>query len=140
MKTISVLNEFTDSPGLRHCSISDKSGEEFYHSILNKAFAEAWKNGEKLTLMLDYTSGYASSFLDEALGNLVYDFSLVVIKENVIIISDQEPHWKKMIEEKTYPQWEERREKGDRPKSTTQHSPWFRLVNNQLIENVWETP
>jgi hypothetical protein len=140
MKTITILNDFTDSPGLRHCDISERSGEEFYHMILNRAFAEAFSAGQKLTVILDYTSGYASSFLDEAFGNLVYDFTLKVVKEKVSIISEQEPHWKKMIEEKTYPQWEERRLSGERPIVTAEHPSWYRLINNQLIAEVWESP
>lgn len=140
MKTITILTEFTDSPGLRHCNISEKSGEEFYHKILNKAFAEAFSANQKLTVILDYTSGFASSFLDEAFGNLVYDFTLTIVKHSVFIISDQEPHWKKMIEEKTFPQWEERRVRGERPIVTAQHAAWVRLINNQIVEEIWETP
>ena len=37
MKTIRVF-DFTEYPGLRHCSISDDSGEEYYHKILNKEY------------------------------------------------------------------------------------------------------
>lgn len=58
---------------------------------------------------LDNTAGYASSFLDEAFGNLVFDFTLDNVKRMVEIISNQEPHWKDMIEKQTYQQWEERR-------------------------------
>ena len=36
METINI-KDFSEYPGLRHCSISDDSGEEFYHKILNKA-------------------------------------------------------------------------------------------------------
>lgn len=138
MKTISVLENFSEFPGLRHCDISDKSGEEFYHTVLNTSFKEAYETKDKLTVDLDKTAGYASSFLDEAFGNLVYDFTLEVVRRNVIIISIQEEHWKDMIENQTYLQWEERRKSGQRPKVTKNHPAWFRLVNEVLTSDVWE--
>lgn len=140
MKTISVLNDFSENPNLRHCSISDNSGEQFYHSVLNTAFKNAYENGEKLTVNLDGTAGYASSFLDEAFGNLVYDFTLDKVKNNVEIISEQEPHWKQMILTQTYPEWEDRRKNEKPPKVTIDHPAWFRLIDNQLISNTWEHP
>jgi len=138
MKIISVLENFSEFPGLRHCDISDKSGEEFYHTVLNITFKEAVEADDKLTVNLDKTAGYASSFLDEAFGNLVYDFTLEVVRKNVIIISIQEDHWKEMLENQTYIQWEDRRVSGQRPKVTKNHPAWFRLVNGELKEEVWE--
>ena len=99
---ISVLNDFSEFPGLRHCDISDRSGEEFYHSVLNKAFKKAYEMNEKLVVCLDETDGYASSFLDEAFGNLVYDFTLNIVKNHIEIISEEEPHWKELIENQTF--------------------------------------
>jgi hypothetical protein len=42
MKTISVLEDFSEFPALRHSIVSDESGEKFYHNVLNKAFKEAY--------------------------------------------------------------------------------------------------
>jgi len=140
MKTISVLENFSEFPALRHCNISDKSGEEFYHTVLNKEFKEQFAKGEKLTVNLDNTAGYASSFLDEAFGNLVYDFTLEKVKNHIEIISVQEPHWKTMIEEETFLQWEERRKGNKEPKVTKSHGEWFRLINNEIKSGIWEQP
>jgi hypothetical protein len=140
MKTISVLENFSEFPGLRHCNISDKSGEEFYHTVLNKEFKEQFEKGEQLTVNLDSTAGYASSFLDEAFGNLVFDFTLHNVKNYIKIISNQEPHWKKMIETETYLQWEQRRISKENPKVTAKHNAWFRLINNKIISEIWEQP
>ncbi len=140
MKTISVLENFTEFPALRHCNTSENSGEEFYHKVLNAEFKEAFEKGEKLLVDIDNTAGYASSFLDEAFGNLVYDFTLEVVKKNVEIISTQEPHWKDMIENQTYLQWEERRKEAKMPKVTALHEPWYRLTNKQLKVEIWEHP
>jgi hypothetical protein len=138
MNTISVFKDFSEFPALRHCNISDNSGEEFYHKVLNKVFKEAFEKDEKLEVNLDNTAGYASSFLDEAFGNLVYDFTLEVVRKYISIISDQEPHWKDMIENQTYSQWETRRKNNQRPIVTKDHEPWFRFVNNEIKSEVWE--
>lgn len=140
MKTISVLEDFSEFPALRHCNISDESGEKFYHNVLNKAFKEAYEKNEKLTVNLDATAGYASSFLDEAFGNLVYDFTLDIVKSKIEIISEQEPHWKDMILNQTFQQWEARRKSNQQPKVTVYHEAWFRLINNELRQEIWELP
>lgn len=140
MSTIKVKEDFSEYPGLRHCSISDKSGEEFYHKILNSRFKEAYESNSKLVVNLDDTSGYASSFLDEAFGNLVYDFTLGEVQKRISIVSEDEPDWKVMIQTKTYPQWEDRRRKKERPKVTEAHLGWYRLVGGKLEFDLWEQP
>lgn len=140
MKEITILNSFSEFPGLRNCSISDNSGEEFYHKVLNKEFTSAYNTGEKLKIDLDRTAGYASSFLDEAFGNLVFDFTLSIVEKNIEVVSNQEPHWKEMIENKTFPQWEKRRKEKENPKVTKEHEAWYRLIDNKLQLNVWEHP
>lgn len=140
MSTLSIYEDFSEFTGLRHCDISDNSGEEFYHKVLNKAFVEALEQKEKLIVNLDKVDGYASSFLDEAFGNLVFDFTMEKVRKNIEIVSEQEPHWKKMIENRTYKQWEERRKKGDKPKVTANHQAWYRLHNNEFKLDVWEKP
>ncbi len=137
---ISILKNFSEYPGLRHCKISDKSGEEFYHSVLNDKFYEVFSNNDKLIVDLDNTGGYASSFLDEAFGNLVFDFTLDKVKNKIEIISIQEPHWKDMILDKTFKEWENRRLQKINPIVTITHKPWYRLVENNLIKEVWESP
>lgn len=137
-KNISVLGSFTEYPGLRHCKISDDSGEEFYHKVLNKEFKKALDNNEILIINLDNTAGYAPSFLDEAFGNLVYDFSMETVEKNIEIISEQEPSWKDMIYKETFVQWEDRRKKNETPKITGNHSEWYRLnTDNELEYKVW---
>ena len=140
MKTLSIYEKYSEYTGLRHCDISENSGEDFYHKVLNGAFQTAIQANEKLTVILDKVDVYASSFLDEAFGNFVYDFTLEKVKKNVEIISEQEPHWKEMIETKTYLQWEERRKNKQNPKITEKHPAWYRIVNNESKLDVWEHP
>ena len=61
MKTLKV-SDFSEYPGLRHCNISDDSGELFYHKILNSEFKKSYENKEVLTFILDGTAGFAPSF------------------------------------------------------------------------------
>ncbi len=137
---INILHSFTEYPGLRHCSISDNSGEEFYHLILNKSFYDSLNKNEKLYVDLDNTGGFASSFLDEAFGNLVYDFTLEKVKNIVEIISIEEPHWKEMIFEKTFLEWESRRKEKIKPVVTKIHEPWYRIEDNNIVSKIWEYP
>jgi hypothetical protein len=137
---ISVLESFSEFPGLRHCKISDDSGEQFYHQILNSKFAQAIEDDLKLVVDLDNTAGYAPSFLDEAFGNLIYDFTSSEVNKRLEIISIQEPSWLEMFSEQTFPQWEQRRIKNDPPKVTEIHDAWFRYLNKELIKKVWLKP
>jgi len=141
MRTFDISVDYSPFTGLRHCEYSENSGEAFYHDYLNQAFKDALDANEKLTILLDGGEGYAPSFLDEAFGNLVYDFTLKIVKPNIILLSTQEPHWIDMIQNQTYLQWEERRIRNEPPKVTKQHKPWFRKdQNNNFISAVWETP
>jgi hypothetical protein len=140
MKVISVAAEFTEYPGLRHSSISQDSGEDFYHSILNPAFAEAYRSQSPLCIELDLVDGYAPSFLDEAFGNLVYDFGEEAVLRLLHITSDEEPQWIPMLTKQTYPQWEKRRRLGETPKVTAKHPAWFRLEDGTLKQAIWEQP
>lgn len=132
------IADIMEYPGLRNCNISDDSGEEFYHSYLNKAFYDVFEKKENLVIDLDGTAGYASSFLDEAFGNLVYDFTLENVKKYVSIKSSEEPHWKSMIETKTFIEWEKRRREGKRPTVTQNHLPWYRIQEGVMERKVWE--
>ncbi|WP_094507048.1 STAS-like domain-containing protein [Brucella thiophenivorans] len=67
MKTISIANDFTKYPGGRYRKHGNGSGEEFR----NRYLVPALQNNEPLTIILDGTVGYSSSFLEEAFGGLV---------------------------------------------------------------------
>lgn len=131
-KTISIKDEFGLYTGLRHIKVSEKSGEEFYHKILNKEFKKCIEKKETLTVDLDGVRGYSPSFIDEAFGNLVYDFGLENVKKYLIIKSIDKPFWKQSIETETYKLWEQRRLNGQAPIKTSEHENWWRMKNNEL--------
>lgn len=135
-KTIKV-REYSEYPGPRYVDQGEYSGEDFYHVVLNKAFVEVYKSGDILNVDLDNTAGYMSSFLDEAFGNLIYDFGKNIVEQHLHIISNQEQDWIEMLQNESYPQWEQRRLKKEKPKKTVSHDEWFRLEENVLKCQIW---
>jgi len=131
------MKEFSEYPKLRYSSLSENSAEKFYHDFLNERFAEAFLVNLKLEVDIDNTAGYTSSFLDEAFGNLVFDYSFDVVNTNLIVISNDEPYWLDMIKNETFPEWEKRRKDKKPPQKTTPHPAWYRLVNNKLEKKIW---
>ena len=138
MKTYIVSKDYFPLTGLRYCKRSAHSGEDFYHQKLNAWFADAYENQEIMSVVLDGgEDGYGPSFLDEAFGNLVYDFGLEIVKQWLIIDSSGDPEWGESIETETFPIWEENRKKGIVPLKTEEHEEWFKVEGGKLEKKVW---
>lgn len=69
MKHYHIATQFTQYPGFRYREHSEGSGQEFREKILH----EIMKTGSPVEIDLGGTSGYPSSFLEEAFGGLVRD-------------------------------------------------------------------
>lgn len=138
-KLIIIIADYSNSPGPRYCYQGDDSGEDFYHKVLNNTFKIALESKKILEINLDGPDGYASSFLDEAFGNLVFDFGLENIKQSIKVISTEEPEWIDMLGNETYLQWEQRRKNNQVPKKTIEHEAWWRynFTNNSIEKDVW---
>jgi len=138
-KVTIIISDYSNSPGPRYCYQGDDSGEDFYHKILNEKFNDAIKKNLEIVINLDGPDGYASSFLDEAFGNLVFDFCLKNVQNHIKIISSEEPEWIDMIEKETYPQWEQRRNSDLPPRKTVEHEAWWRFnkANNSSEKKLW---
>jgi hypothetical protein len=67
MQKISVARDFTRFPSGRYKRNGETSGEAFRERFLEAPI----RNGEKVTVELDGTIGYGSSFLEEAFGGVV---------------------------------------------------------------------
>lgn len=67
MKTINIAKDFSPFPGGRYKTDGKFSGEGFREEFLEPNI----KNNESITILLDGTRGYGSSFLEEAFGGLV---------------------------------------------------------------------
>lgn len=89
---IKVATDFSMYPGARYKTDGKFSGEEFFEKILVVKFEYALTSGEKLTIDLDGTCGYATSFLSEAFYKLGLKFGAAKVWDNLIIISLEEPY------------------------------------------------
>lgn len=116
-KIVIRVLDFTEDPGPRYIRQdvpgTMTSGEAYYLTVLNKEFARCYLEKKQLVIALDGVSGYPSSFLDEAIGELVYDFSKEVVSR---LLDFETVMYKKrvtQVKEETYTQWETRRIKKD---------------------------
>lgn len=128
--------DFTEYPGPRYDNQGPESGERFYVEKLNPAFLRCYKKGSMLVVNLDGTAGFASSFLDEAFGQLTYDFGAALLDDILLIESVDEPEWPRMIKEETIPQWQKRREDGKAPKVTMKYRVYGINDEGVIIERV----
>ena len=69
--TYRIAEEFSVTPGGRFKKHGPYSGEEFREDVLRTLLQRAVGADEKLTIVLDGTAGYGSSFLEEAFGGLI---------------------------------------------------------------------
>lgn len=129
--------DFSTSPGPRYTNQGEDSGESYYHDVLNEEFNKAINNNMILVVDLDGPDGYASSFLDEAFGNLIYDFGVAFVKDHLEIKSNEEPEWIEMLTADTFEKWETRRNNNQQPIVTTSHKAWDRLHDGKIEKRQW---
>jgi hypothetical protein len=97
MSTVNIAKDFTRFPSGRFKKNGNTSGEAFRERFLESQI----QKGEIITIELDGTIGYGSSFLEEAFGGLVRKLRLAPdkIQEKINLISEDPS----LIEEiKTY--------------------------------------
>jgi hypothetical protein len=85
MKTISVKDRFP-CPGPRYKKLGTGSGEEFREWIIREL-----KHDPELTIVLDGTIGYGSSFLEESFGGLIRQNISEEVVKGIKLISLEEP-------------------------------------------------
>jgi len=90
MVTINIAKDFSITPGARYKSDGPYSGEEFREKYLEKYFAIDG-NDEKITIVLDGTAGYGTSFLEEAFGGLARKVGKEKCLARLSFISLEEP-------------------------------------------------
>jgi hypothetical protein len=90
MKTINVATQFSRTPGGRRKASGKASGEEFRETLLLPHFVDPG-NDEKVTVIMDGTAGYGTSFLEEAFGGLARQFGSERCFTKLVIVCEQEP-------------------------------------------------
>lgn len=85
MTIIRIADDFSQTPGGRFRKAGPRSGEEFREKLV-----AALKKNDDVTVILDGTEGYGSSFLEEAFGGLVrlQKFSVDDIKRRLKIVAE----------------------------------------------------
>ena len=95
---IVVAKDFSETPGPRVPEEGDFSGMEFLNKLLRPQYEKAVAEKTTLTIDLDGTEGYATSFLESAFGGLAREFKADEILKVMQFKSDDEPY---LIEEIT---------------------------------------
>ena len=90
--TVSVLRDFSRTPGPRHISEGDYSGELFLETVLAPKFREAMERKVNLCVDFDGTAGYATSFLEEAFGGLARLFGTDEVLDRLEFVTEDEPY------------------------------------------------
>jgi|SRR5580658_1848296 hypothetical protein len=88
---LSVARDFSETPGPRARDEGDFSGEQFLEEFLLPRFKQALSEKDTLTIDLDGTEGYATSFLEASFGGLARLFEPADIQRVIILKSDDEP-------------------------------------------------
>jgi hypothetical protein len=87
MIVINIANDFSDAPGARYYTDGNYSGESFREELLVPAF----ESNEDITINLDNTEGYATSFLEESFGGLARKYNKTDVLKRITFISDEDP-------------------------------------------------
>lgn len=92
---INIAKDYTRCPGARYEKEGDFSGERFREEFLAPKLKEAIEANVKLEVILDGSAGYSTSFIEESFGGLIRTnhYSLQQVKDNIIIISDEDPSY-----------------------------------------------
>ena len=87
--TLNIAKDFSREPAGRYVADGSASGEVF----CDKHLIPALKRAEVVTVVLDGTEGYGSSFLEEAFGGLVRRLGLAEseFSRRIKLISDDDP-------------------------------------------------
>ena len=89
---LSIATEFSETPGPRTRAEGDFSGELFLDEFLLPRYEAAIAGKDTLTVDLDGTEGYATSFLEAAFGGLARKYTAEDILRIVRFKSDDEPY------------------------------------------------
>lgn len=88
---IIIASDFSDAPGARYYTDGPDSGEEFYDTLLKPRFEEALNSGSILTIDMDGTFGYATSFISASFGVLSKNFGPEKVLKILDMKSDEDP-------------------------------------------------
>lgn len=93
-RIFSLSSDYSLFPGPRYITEGPFSGEDFRKNNFLKIVEECIEKGQKLTIDLDGTNGYGTSFLEETFGGLIREngYSLETLVSLFEFKSDEEPY------------------------------------------------
>ncbi len=91
IETLIIAKDFTPAPGARNVDEGSYSGEEFLNKVLKPRFERALAEDFTILVDLDNTEGYATSFLEEALGGLARIYGPEKVLNHLDFRSEDEP-------------------------------------------------
>jgi hypothetical protein len=89
---ISMKDDFSLAPGPRYIKEGAHSGEEFRNNVLEPKYEYALKENGIVSIDLDGTFGYGTSFLEEVFGGLARKYANINVMDHLEIISEEEPY------------------------------------------------
>lgn len=96
MDKILKIADICTTPGGRSIASGPYSAEWFYNTYLLPAYKEAVAENANLTVDLNGTEGYASSYLDELFGRLAWEnrntIKNMLVDTEFSIVSTEEPY------------------------------------------------
>lgn len=87
-----LIKDFSKTPGSRYRDEGIFSGEEFREEVLEPVYKQAIDKGHKITIVLDGTIGYGTSWLEEVFGGLARNFNKSDVLKTLEFISEEEPY------------------------------------------------
>lgn len=92
--TLVVAKDFSPTPGSRYIIEGEFSGEALRKEILANMLQAAIDDNVKLFIDLDGTSGYGTSFLEEAFGGLIREnnYNYQTICDHITLKSEEEEY------------------------------------------------
>lgn len=92
---LNICEDFTETPGARNREDGKYSGQEFFEDFLKPRYLGLSEH-ETLTIILDNTDGFPTSFLDQSFGALAREYSFEEVIKKIKFISKEDPY---LIEE-----------------------------------------
>jgi hypothetical protein len=89
-QTVNVAEQFTRTPGARYKTDGKFSGELFREQFLEPFFENSHPDAQ-LTIVLDGTEGFATSFLEEAFGGLARKYGAERSLKKLVFVSEEDP-------------------------------------------------
>lgn len=91
--TLIRVVDFAKTPGARYRTDGDNSAQEFFEDVVRLCADKVFADREgKIMFDLDYTTGYASSFISELAHLMKIRYGKTrKIKKRILIKSDEDP-------------------------------------------------